>query len=297
MGFSKNIMKVLALSALCLAGLYAQTAPQAPVKPLPDLPDTEPVASFDDGYVMTMAELRGLLIAVGNPQASANIPAFLDQWAIFRKMAKMALDDKLDKDYPVNYELEYARNSVLAQAEVTHQANPIVPNSEEQKYYEAHKSEYGEVKTYDIYVAFSSAAASQTDSEGKKILSEMEAKAKIEKLLAEIRKGGDFKKLARENSDDDQSRNKDGFFGNLKPTDPMPDAIRAAVFSLKPGETTDVIAQPNGFYLFKAEDVSYKLFSEVKDQVDRAYKDDQFKRWMQKMQAETKATILNPKLK
>lgn len=290
-------MKVLALSALCLAGLYAQTAPQEPTKPLPDLPDSTPVASFEDGYVMNMGELRGLLIAVGNPQASANVPAFLDQWALFRKMAKMALDEKLDKTSPVLQELEYYRNFVLFQAEVNKKSNPIVENSEEEKYYNEHKAQYGQVKAYAIYVAFSNSATGGTDGEGKKILSEAAAKAKIEKLLAEIRKGADFQKLARENSDDERSRARDGYFDDLKETDPMPEAIRGPLFQLKPGETTDVIRQPNGFYIFKAEAVTYKPFSEVRDQVDTAYKHEQFDRWMKKMQADTKATILNDKLK
>ncbi len=290
-------MKALALSALCLAGLYAQTAPQPPAKPLPDLPDSEPVASFEDGYIMTMGELRGLLIAVGNPQASANIPAFLDQWAMLRKMTKLALEDKLDQESPVVQELEYARNVTLMQAEINKQNNPVVSLSEEQQYYDDHKSQFAQVKAYGIYVAFSNAPTAKADSDGKKILSEAEAKAKIEKLLAQIRKGADFKKLARENSDDEHSQKQDGFFGDLTPESPMPEAIRGPLFHLKPGETTDVIAQPNGFYIFKAEDVVYKPFAEVRDKVDRAYKDDRFKGWFQKMQTETKATILNPKLK
>ena len=290
-------MKVIALSALCLAGLYAQTAPPPQAKPLPDLPDSEPVASFEDGYVMTMGELRGLLIAVGNPQASANIPAFLDQWAMFRKMTKMALEQKLDKDFPVVQELEYYRNFVLFQAEVNKQSNPIVEMPVEEKYYETHKSQYAHVKAYGIYVAFSNSPTTQTDSEGKKILSEAEAKAKIEKLLAQIRKGADFQKLARENSDDERSRKEGGSFGDLTPESPMPEAIRGPLFKLNAGEITDVIAQSNGFYIFKAEEVTYKPFAEVRDQVDRAYKDEQFKNWMNKMQTETKATILNPKLK
>ena len=38
----------------------------------------------------------------------------------------------------------------------------------------------------------------------------------------------------------------------------MPDAIRAAIFKLNAGETTDVIPQPNGFYMFRAEEVKYQ---------------------------------------
>ncbi len=47
------------------------------------------IASFDDGTVMTMGELRGLLTNLDTAAAAAgdvaNIQAFLDQWALFHK--------------------------------------------------------------------------------------------------------------------------------------------------------------------------------------------------------------------
>ena len=291
-------MKFIALSALCLVTLCAQTAPPQAASALPDLPDGTPVASCDDGYIISMAELRGLLVAANNPQAAANISGFLDQWCLVRKMSRMAEEEKLDKESPVKEEVLYAMKFTLAQAEIQHQANPIIMNDDEDRYYEAHKSDYKHVKAYAIYIAFSNAAASQMGSDGKKILSEADAKTKASALLEQIRKGADFKKLARENSDDETSRVKDGSFGDLKPTNSgLPDAIRAAVFKLNSGETTDVIPQPNGFYIFRAEEVKVAPYSEVRDQVDRAYKEERFKQWMDKMQSDTKATILNPKLK
>jgi peptidyl-prolyl cis-trans isomerase C len=290
-------MRFLVSSFLCLTSLCAQTAPPQP-KPttLPDLPDNTPVASFDDGYVMTLGELRGLLIALDNPKAGADIPAFLNQWAMYRKMAQMASEEKLDKESPVKEQLLFAQTQVMATAEMNRQSNPALSASDAQAYYEAHKAAYEHVKVYAIYIAFSNSAASQTDSDGKKILSEAEARAKAADLLAQIRKGADFKKLARENSDDDASRAKDGFFGDLKPTDAMPDTIRNAIFMLKQGETTDVLSQPNGFYLFRAEEISYRPYSEVRDQVDREYKQERFKKWMEELQNSAKATILEPKI-
>jgi peptidyl-prolyl cis-trans isomerase C len=291
-------MKFLALFFLCLSGLAAQTAPpQSHAPALPDLPDTASVASCPDGHVITMAEMRGVLAAVDNPQASANVREFLNQWCMMRKLAGLARDEKLDQESPTREQLLWSENYVLAQAEITHMANPTVPGDEEMAYYYEHKSQYEQVKTYAIYIAFSNAAASQTGSDGKRILSEAEAKAKAEALLEQIRKGADFKKLAKEDSDDEMSRDKDGFFNDLKPTDPMPDSIRTAIFGLKKGETTDVIPQPNGFYIFRAEDITYKPYEEVRDQVDRALKQQRADKWMRSVQAETKATILTDKIK
>jgi parvulin-like peptidyl-prolyl isomerase len=291
-------MKFIVLSVLCLSSLYAQNAPQPKAAALPDLPDGTPVASCPDGNIITMGELRGLLVAANNPPAAANIHGFLDQWCMIRKMAQLAEQEKLDKESPVKEELLYAHTFTLMQAEIQHEANPIVQMSDEESYYNEHKPDYEQVKTYAIFIAFSNAPGAQPDAAGKKILSKTEAKAKAEALLDQIRKGADFKKLARENSDDEISRAKDGFLDDLKVTSPLPEVYRSAIFKLKQGETTEVLGQENGngFYIFRAEEVVFKPYREVQDQVDTAYKQERFKQWMDKLQSETKATILNPKL-
>jgi peptidyl-prolyl cis-trans isomerase C len=298
-------MKVFALFVLCLGCALAQTAaPQAPPKAaaLPDIPDKTPVVAFDDGTVMTMGELRGMLTNLDAQQrqgAVADLHAFLDQWAMFLKIAQMALTDKLDQGSPVKEQLLFARTNVLAQAEIQRQSNPTRIEGEEiDKYYAMHKDKYRQVKTYTIYISFSNSAASQTGSDGKKILSEADAKAKITGLLEQIRKGADFKKLAKANSDDDLSRAKDGYLATLSPGDSsgIPDAIRTAVFALKAGETTDVIWQANGFYIFRAEEINFKPLPEVRDQIYDAIKAERFQQWMTGLRNDTKAKILDPAL-
>jgi parvulin-like peptidyl-prolyl isomerase len=294
-------MKSIAVSVLCLASLCAQTPPQpqanapAAAPALPDLPDGTTVATCKDGYLITMGELRGLLIAVNNPKALANVQDFLDQWCIMRKLAKLAQEDKLDQQSPYKEQVLWAHTLSLATAELTTQSNPQITFEEAQRYYLEHKAEYEQVKAYDIYIAYSSAGG--TGSDGKKLLNRDEAKAKAQSLLDQIRKGADFKKLAKENSEDETSRAKDGFFAELSSTSSgIPESIRAAVFRLKEGETTDVIEQPNGFYLFRADTIAYKPYSEVRDQVDRALKEERSRSWMDGIQRDTKATIVNPKL-
>jgi len=300
-------MKVLALSVLCLGcalgcALAQTAAPQAPAKAavLPDLPANTQIAAFDDGTVMTMGELRGILTNLDPQQrqgAVANILAFLDEWALLHKVSQMALTDKLDQESPVKEQLLYARTLVLYQAEVQHQGNPTrIDGDEIDQYYSQQKDKYRQVKADAIYIAFSNSAASQTGSDGKKILSEAEAKAKITGLLEQIRKGADFKKLAKENSDDEMSRAKDGYFATISPTDNIPDAIRTAVFALKAGETTDVIGQPNGFYIFRAEEITFKPLTEVRDQIYGTLKTERLEKWMADLHKNTKAKILSPAL-
>jgi peptidyl-prolyl cis-trans isomerase C len=170
----------------------------------------------------------------------------------------------------------------------------VVENDAVHAYYAANKEKYKQVKTDAIYVAFSNSTAGTTGSDGKKVLSQAEAQAKAAKLLADIRAGADFAKLARENSDDETSRSKGGFFANLGPTDSIPEAIRNAVFALKPGATTEPIGQPNGFYLFRAESVSYRPLSEVQDQIYNQIKQDRFQKWFTDLRGNTPVQFMNP---
>jgi peptidyl-prolyl cis-trans isomerase C len=301
-------MKFVSLAVLCLGCALAQNpalpAPQAPAAAavLPDLPDNAQVAVFiDDGTVLTMGELKGILNnyeAQQRQQQITHLPDFLNQLAMFHKLEKMALAEKLDQQSPFREQLLFARSQILAQAEVQKQMNPDKIDGEEiERYYEKHKETYKQVKVDAIYISFSNSAASQTGGDGKKILSEAEAKAKIAGLLEQVRKGSDFKKLAKENSDDEISRAKDGDFATLTPTDNIPDAIKAAVFALKTGEATDIIAQPNGFYIFRAREVSYKPLSELRDQIYTAIKTERFQLWIETMRTQNKAKILNPAIK
>ncbi|HEX3876513.1 MAG TPA: peptidylprolyl isomerase [Bryobacteraceae bacterium] len=287
-------MKVLVSFVFCLATLYSQTAPP-PSTPntLPNLPDNTPYAKYADGTVLTIGDVRGLLAAVNNPQAANDVQGFLNQYGVMRKLAKLAVSDKLDQEQPTKEQLEFARVLTLFQAELTHRSNPIVQLDDEKAYYEQHKADYKQVKTYAIYVAFSNAGSGSVDA---KVLTEEQAKAKAEKLLDQIHKGADFKKLAKENSDDDASRAKDGFFADLKSSATgVPDSIRNAIFALKEGETTGVVKQPNGFYIFRAESMTYQPYEEVRDEVDRSLKQARFREWFEGQQEGTKAALLDTK--
>ena len=94
---------------------------------------------------------------------------------------------------------------------------------DEQKYYAENKSRYDQVKLKVIYIPFSSAPARQAPAEGKKHLTEEEAKAKAERLIKEINAGADFVKLVKENSEDASSKAKDGDMGTLSRADNLPD--------------------------------------------------------------------------
>jgi peptidyl-prolyl cis-trans isomerase C len=285
------VMKFLSVFLFaCLAPVWAQAPQAAPAAPqIPDLPDQTVIAVFDDGVKFTMGDFKRAFAALppdNQPLALRDRKTFLQQWAFMRKLAQMAEKDKLDQDSPAREQLEYSRLMIMSQAKLSHALNLItVEPSEIVAYYDASKERYKEVRVKALYVSFGS---------GEKALTEDQAKAKIAKLLAEIRAGGDFVKLVRENSNDETSRAKDGDFATIRRSDNIPDAIRSAVFSLKPGEVSEPVRQPNGFYLLRAEEVRYRPLSQVRDEIFTELKQQHYREWLDKTNKETKVDYTSP---
>jgi len=264
---------------------------------MPNLPDETVVAKFDDGTTFTMGDFKKyyqVLNAQQQQMAINDRAKFLHQWALFRKLTKQADELKLGEQSPYKEAIEYSRMQVLIGARINEELNSAMVQPDEiLKSYEAHKEKYKQVRMKAIYITFADSPAIAS-SKIKKELTEAEAKAKAEKLLAQIRAGADFVKLVKENSDDATSKAKDGDFATLQPSDKIPDAFRAPVFALKPGETTEPLRQAGGYYLLRAEEVSYRPLSQVRDEIFEELKRERYAKWFEQMDRETKVEITNP---
>jgi parvulin-like peptidyl-prolyl isomerase len=265
---------------------------------MPDLPDEAVVAIFGDGTKFTMGDFKTIYQALppANQQmAMRNREVWLHQWELLRKLTKMAEDAKLDQESPYKESLAYSRMNVLATAEINAAFNLIVVEPAEiVKYYDSNKPKYTQVRVKAIYIAFNDDAAAGSATKGKKTLTEAEAQVKAGKLLAAIRNGADFVKLVKENSDDETSREKDGDFATLRSSDNIPDAFRAAVFALKKGDVSEPLKQPNGFYLLRAEEVTVRPLSEVRDEIYNELRNIKSDQWLRGMDREAKVQIVSP---
>lgn len=255
---------------------------------MPSLPDEEVVAIFEDGVKFTMGDFKRVLMVVAptpenQKRAIEDRASFVRQWAFMRKLAQMAEADKLDQQSPTREMLEYDRTRILMNVALTQALNRTsVDPPEIATYYNEHKENYKQVHLRAIYIAFGTT------------LTEEQARAKAEKLLTAIRAGADFIQLVKENSDDEISRGKDGDFLTLRRGDNVPDAMRAAVFQLKAGEVSDVVRQPNGFYIFRADDVTFRTISQVEDEIFTALKEIHYREWLEKANGSVKVQFPSP---
>jgi len=294
-------MKVFFLLAFaCLGALWAQSAPVPAASPaaMPDLPDDSVVAIFGDGTKFTMGDFKRVYSAMppaNQAMALRNREQWLHQWELLRRLTKLAEEEKLDQESPYKESLAYNRMTMLAQAEVNSVMNKIVIEPADiVKYYESNQPKYTVVRVKAIYIGFNDDPTASGAIKGKKPLTEAEAKAKAAKLLAAIKGGADFVKLVKDNSDDETSREKDGDFATLHSTDNIPDAFRAAVFALKKGDVTEALKQPNGFYILRAEDVTVRPLSEVRDDIYNDLKNARSDQWLRGMDHDAQVQIVNP---
>jgi len=288
-------MKVLNVFLFaCCSVAWAQTAPApgpggTPAPQMPDIPDQTTIAVFDDGVKLTMGDFKKIFAVLppdNQPLALRNRQTFLQQWAFMRKLAQMAEKQKLDLESPAREQLDYSRLMILSQAELAGALNSIIVEPAEiVKSYDTDKERFKEIRVKAIYVSF---------GKGGKAPSEDEAKAKAARLLAEIRGGADFVKLVKENSDDETSKAKDGDFATLRRNDNIPDAIRTAVFSLKQGEVTEPVRQPNGFYLLRAEEVQYRPLSQVRDEIFTELRQRHYSQWLEQTNKDAKVEFTSP---
>jgi peptidyl-prolyl cis-trans isomerase D len=123
---------------------------------------------------------------------------------------------------------------------------PQVTDAEVQAYYNAHKADYHvdqQVKIRHILIA-----APQGDAQ-----KDAAAKAKAQGILDKIHAGGDFAKLAAENSDDPGSKTQGGELGYVKANGQMVKPFQDAAMGLKAGETSGLVRTTFGYHILQAE--------------------------------------------
>jgi hypothetical protein len=294
---------------LVLAGAaFSQTpSPALPTPPgattaspaaTPSVPPETVVAEVN-GKKYTAAEVDKLVTTLP-PQlqtaAHADLKRALGYVLMMKDLAEMAEKAHLEERSPLKEQMEYNRLTALSQAEINevHNNQVEVRSEDQEKYYKDHPEKYEEAKVKVIYIAFSPKSRPGTDPDkAPKGVSEEEAKAKIEDLQKQIASGADFGKLAKENSNDKESAAKDGDFGVIKRTSPYPDAIKNAVFALKPGQVSEPVRQPNGFYLVRLESTRLQPYQEVRTQIFEELKTKGFNDWMQGLQKRFEVKVEN----
>ncbi|MGD0014818.1 MAG: peptidylprolyl isomerase [Bryobacteraceae bacterium] len=263
------------------------TIPAATVVPIMALPPDTLIGTVN-GQKVTAGELQVILRSMPpqvQQQAQADRRRFVEQYGTLRQLAEEARKVKLDQQSPWREQIEYAIMQTLYQAMITHKFGEIsIPVEEVRAAYEASKDTRLQARVKSIYLAFSTTPVSQPDSRGERLLSEAEAKAKAEDLVRQARSGADFVALVKKHSNDPTSVAKDGDLGFIRKSDQIPAELSNAIFSAKVGEIVGPVRQPNGFYIFRIEEIGPQPFEQVQAAITNDLKSKRLGEWVNTVQ-------------
>jgi peptidyl-prolyl cis-trans isomerase C len=277
---------------LCVSTAWTQSSPPSGDK------GEAIIAVFEDGGKLTLDEFKGLLQIHPSWQKLPREQA-IHEYAILRKAASLAQEKRLNEKSPYKEALDFDIMYKMAEAWAQNATDSItVQSADIEKYYNEHKGPFQLFKVSGIKVAFGgSATLDNSDSPPlaskppQKVMTEEEAKAKAGKLLAEIRGGAEFRKVALLESDDVSSKTKGGELGTWGMADNIPGDLRAAVLSLKEGEVSEPVHQPGGYWLVHVDTITYRPLTEVRDVLFEQLKQERVHQMLQDFDRNTKVAF------
>ncbi|MBI4394619.1 MAG: SurA N-terminal domain-containing protein [Candidatus Omnitrophica bacterium] len=168
----------------------------------------------------------------------------------------------------------------------------VVSPNETEQYYKDHPEEFVQKEQVEVW--------SITLPKGKeaveKGMMDEAVKRKAEQFIAQLKKGADFEKLAKENSKDVHAE-QGGFMGFIQRGD-LVDSIDQLLFSLPKGSISDVLETENNYHIFKVgekREASHKSFkeaeSEISDKLFRQKAHERFVQWMDELKKKSYISI------
>jgi peptidyl-prolyl cis-trans isomerase C len=255
-----NILRVSAVAALVLIAGCAQKSGQT----AGGAAAPKPVATVN-GQPLTSAQFELFSKAVSGKASAELTPAqrsqALDTLVRAEAVAQQAEKEGLDKQGDAPPSLALARLQILEQAAMTN-------------FLKDHKATDAELKAeYDSQVA----AMPKTQYKARHIL--VKTKDEADQIIAQLKKGAKFEKLAADHSLDG-SKNNGGDLGWFSPQN-MVKPFADAVAALKKGETTQTPVQTEfGWHVIRLDDTretTPPAFDTVKDRLVQIVEAKKFK--------------------
>jgi parvulin-like peptidyl-prolyl isomerase len=157
-------------------------------------------------------------------------------------------------------------------------------------YYDAHKSEYVEVKARHILIRFKGSPVPLRA--GQKELTEEEALAKAQDIRKKLADGGDFDAIAKAESDDVGSGSKGGDLGSFGHGRMVP-AFETVAFSIPIGQLSEPVKSQFGYHIIKVESRQEKTYAEVRADIEKKLQPETAKKEVDALRAAT-PVVLDP---
>jgi len=232
----------------------------------------EVVATLD-GKDITAEEFQYLIVAM-DPKAKEvaknSAPEMLRYIGWLRRMGAEAEKRGLTSQGSLPLQLEMTRIQMLSNALIQqHEIDEVVTPFEQRGYYAANQAAYSGVKVKLIYLPF----ANETE--------ELQAKRKMEEIHKKLQGGADFVAMVKEYSKHQESKDKDGDYGEVRMADQIPQAVKDVAFGLKDGGFSAPTRLTNGYYIFQRIGVNVDPYDKVKDSIFTEIKQKRNMEWVE----------------
>jgi peptidyl-prolyl cis-trans isomerase C len=242
----------LALMIVSTAPLYAQ--------------DKDPLVAKVNGVEvhqsdLAVAEEEAGQIPPMSPEAKQD---YLVQFVADMILVSKAAEDKKLGDTPeFKRKTEFARKKLLMEGLLQSIGKDALTDEAMHKVYEDAVKQIGEEKeVHARHILFRAAAGDEKASK--------EAEDKVKTVIARLKKGEDFAKVAGEVTEDPSGKANGGDLGYFSKDQMVPEFSEAA-FKLENGQISDPVKTQFGWHVIKVEDKRVKQapkFEEVKPQIE-----------------------------
>ena len=277
-------------AAMVSGGVYAQPPAAQPAKPPAAAaqkppqaaPPKDPVVATVNGQAIYLSELQVAQQALPpqyrNMPLSSVYPALLDRIIDSKLVVADGKKNKVEADPDFKKRMAFVEDQVVQDFWLQKElAKRVTPDKLQARYQEKLKSMPAEDEVHARHIL---------------VATEQEAKD----LLAELKKGTPFDKLAKEKSTDKASGAEGGDLGWFKRTD-MVKEFSDAAFALKKGETSEAPVKTQfGYHLIKVEDrrqAPPPSFEELADQLREEVQRETVTQYIDQLHANAKVEKFN----
>ncbi|MGH9426605.1 MAG: peptidylprolyl isomerase [Terriglobia bacterium] len=230
-----------------------------------------------------------------SPAGRAQLADFLVRTKLFvREAEKRHLEDRED----IKRSMALFRESLLSREVEKELVKEIkVTDEEARQFLDTNSKSFEQAKVRRIVVR--SASTNQFYSDGKpsdQLPSDEQAKAKAEDIRKKIAEGANFEEMAAKFSDDPMTSGKGGDMGyvrrvNIDPRVLLTPPMLETIFSLKAGETSQVIQTPFGFEMFNVEELKSPKLEEVRQEVENGIRQQKYEMLYQELKARSAVKV------
>jgi parvulin-like peptidyl-prolyl isomerase len=204
-------------------------------------------------------------------RGSKGMEELIDDIAERHLLAEAARERKMGETPNVQAGMLMASDAVLYTAFYKKEVlDKVVPESEIRAFYEQNKERLTlpeQVRISQIFVS-PRAETEIKNSEGNDAKTEVEAKQKIDRIAAELKKGADFTDIAKRLSEDPSAQ--DGGEMPWFARGRMVQVFEETAFNLSPGQVSEPFKTEFGYYILKLHEKRSKTeipYEQVRDQI------------------------------